>query len=284
MLDLDARLVEDRRARGHALDERQAGQACSPGVRHHLRALIIDQFGIGDQLCQHHRDRLQSLDLDLFIFARIAMLHADHAHRTLGPDDRHAGEAVEFLLAGFGHVEEVRMRRRLGQVQRVVILGDRADQAFSAGETGDVNRFGVEAARRIKLQRTFAQQIDRADFAIQRLADDIDDMVQLALRMSAAGHHFVEAGQDLSGGDGGGLRHATGLSACGVSREFGYGVVALFSRCQRCGFPGEDSAGCARERWPGAAAPALCGFIQVDQWARATLISSLRASFCFLRA
>ena len=48
-----------------------------------------------------------------------------------------------------------------------------------------MDRFGVEAARRVEFEHTFAQQVDRADLAIEAFANDIDHLVELALRVHA---------------------------------------------------------------------------------------------------
>ena len=111
VFDDNARLMEDGKAAAHAIDQLLAAEPDRGG---HLRPRTrrtrrIDQPGIGDQLGQHHGDRLQCLDLDIGIFARFAMLDGQHTHRPLTPDDRHAGKAVEPVLAGLGLVGEVGM-------------------------------------------------------------------------------------------------------------------------------------------------------------------------------
>jgi hypothetical protein len=47
------------------------------------------------------------------------MLDAQHAHRTFAPDDRNAGEAVEFLLARLRPVGEIGMAGSLVEVERL---------------------------------------------------------------------------------------------------------------------------------------------------------------------
>src|SRR3546814_9189426 len=53
-----------------------------------------------------------------------------------------------------------------------------------------------------------AQQIDRADLAVERLADDLNDRAQLRRCRAARSHHVMKARQDLAGGGGRGKRHA----------------------------------------------------------------------------
>jgi hypothetical protein len=59
---------------------------------------LVGETRIGDQFGQHHRHRLQRLDLDGVISARIGMLHREHADRALLADDGHPGKAVEQLF------------------------------------------------------------------------------------------------------------------------------------------------------------------------------------------
>ena len=202
MLDQHPRLVVDGMALGHPDDQLQSGQPGHAGfpaaVAGHRRA--VGEPGIGDQLGQDHRHRLQRLDLDLVIGARIGMLDGEHADRPFLAHDRHAGEAVEQLLSRLGAVGEFGMARRLGEVQHRHLAGDGADQALAHGELGDVDRALVEAQRGEQLEHAVAQQVDRADLAGHRLGDDPDDLVELCLGAGLRGHHVMETGQDLAGG------------------------------------------------------------------------------------
>ena len=99
------------------------------------------------------------------------------------------------------------MAGRLVQVERLDPLDDRADEALADRELGDVDRFLLQPAGGEQLEAAVAQQVDRADLARHRLADDVDDAVELGLRAGARRHHVVKAGQDLArGGSGGGGR------------------------------------------------------------------------------
>ena len=88
-----------------------------PGAAQAAAAGAIDQPRAGDQLGQHHRHGLQRLDLDILIAARLGVLDCEHPDRAFEADDRHAGEAVEALLAGFGPVGEGGMIGGLGEVE-----------------------------------------------------------------------------------------------------------------------------------------------------------------------
>ena len=163
---------------------------------------LIDQVGIGDQFGQDHRHGLQRLDLDLLVAAGIDVLDAEHADRALAPDNRHPGERVEFFLAGFGAIGEVRVRGRLGEVERLDILGDRPDQPFADRHPGDVDRLLRQPAGGEQFEHAFAQQVDRADLAIEPFANHPDHVVELGLGIAARSHHIVEPGQDRAGGAG----------------------------------------------------------------------------------
>ena len=76
MFDANIGLVENRNASRRAFDQAavQSGLTVPVSWRS-TRIRVVNQVGIGDQFGQHHRHRLQRLDLDLFIFARLDMLH-----------------------------------------------------------------------------------------------------------------------------------------------------------------------------------------------------------------
>ena len=77
------------------------------------------------------------------------------------------------------------MRGRFGQVERLDVVGDRADKALANGHPGDVNGFLRQAARGKKFEHAFAQQVDRAHLAVEALADNFNHRVQLGLRVIA---------------------------------------------------------------------------------------------------
>ena len=136
MLDDDARLVEHGLALGHAGDQLEARQAQRPGAAQAAAPRAVDQPRAGDHFRQHHRHGLQRLDLDVLVAARLGMLDGEHADRAFEPDDRHAGEAVEALLAGLRAVGEGGMLGGLGEVEDAALGGDRADQAFAHRAAG----------------------------------------------------------------------------------------------------------------------------------------------------
>ena len=212
MLDGDARLVEHRHARCQPLDQRLTLYLARPGqCRIEQPLVLVDQVGIGDQFGQHHGHRLQGLDLDLFITARLGMLNAQHAHRPLAAHDRHAGEGMELFLSRFRPIGKVRVRGRLSQVQRIDMRRDGADQPLAHRQAGNVHRLLRQPAGGKQLQRTLAQQVDRADLGMQTLAHHIGHGIELGLRVAARSHHLMQAGEYLARG-GNGADHAGSLA------------------------------------------------------------------------
>ena len=109
--------MEDGFALRHSGDELEAGSRSGPPLRSTAAAGAVDEPRGRDHFRQHHRHRLQRLDLDVLVAARLGMLDGEDADRAFEPDDRHAGEAVEALFAGLGPVGESRVIGRLGEVQ-----------------------------------------------------------------------------------------------------------------------------------------------------------------------
>jgi hypothetical protein len=56
-----------------------------------------------------------------------------------------------------------------------------------------------QPARGEQFQHAFAQQVDRADFAVEVFADHVDDAVELGLRAGSRGHDLVQRGEDRAG-------------------------------------------------------------------------------------
>ena len=107
-------------------------------------------------------------------------------------------------------------------------LADKAAKAGADRQLGDVDSALVEAAGGEQLEQPVAQQVDRADLAIEGLADDLDDLVELALRMRARGHHVMQLVEDRTGSGNGG--HGVRLSH---KHAFG-NAAGRFGRCACC--------------------------------------------------
>jgi len=168
------------------------------------RAAFVDETRARDQFGQHHRDGLQRLDLDIVELALLAMLHSEYAHRPLAPHDRHTGEAVEQFFARFRFIGEVRMAGRLVQIESLDILGDGADQTFPERQLRDVDGFLLQSAGGEQFEHAVPQQVDRTDLGTKRLADDLDDLIELGLGGRPRRHHVVQTCEYLtrSGGCG----------------------------------------------------------------------------------
>ena len=116
-----------------------------------------------DLLGDHHRRRLQNLDVLLGIDAQGAVLDDEHAIDSAATDDRHRQQRVIHLLAGFRPVGERRMVLRIGLVDRNGKLGAAADQALAALHAGIVHRVRIEPLGGEQLERAvLALEIDRA--------------------------------------------------------------------------------------------------------------------------
>ena len=70
------------------------------------------------------------------------------------------------------------MLGRFGEVEDAAFGGDRADQALAHAQPRDVHRFLAQAVGREQLEIIVAQQVDRADLAVHRLGDEVDDAVE----------------------------------------------------------------------------------------------------------
>ena len=212
------------------------GQPQRAGAAQAAAAGAVDQPRAADHLGQHHRDGLQRLDLDVLVAARLGVLDREHADRALEPDDRHAGEAVEALLAGLRAGRRKRDARAASARLRIrpsaAMVPTRPSPILSRG---DVHGFLAQAVGCEQLEIIVAQQVDRADVAAHRLRDEVDDAVELALRRAALRHDLVETGQDLAGGSGGGGGHITRAIRCAaaVSREEVGHRTAAWGRCLR---------------------------------------------------
>ena len=129
--DHDARLVQHHMAERHAFGNGQSRES-RRGFTSPLGAdLLGDEPARGDHLGDHHGGGLQSLDFLVAIVPLGAVLHREHADRVAAAQDRHAEEGVIDLLAGLGAVGEGRVMLGVGELHRLGLLGDQADQALA---------------------------------------------------------------------------------------------------------------------------------------------------------
>ena len=193
----DARLVQHHMAEPDAVGDRQAFDLQRP-VRGGLQAGLGQrgQLARRDGLGQHHRGRLQRLFLVLRVGALRAVLHHQHAERVAGAQDRDAEERVIDFFAGLGAEREGRMMLRVGQVERLRVAGDQADEALVLAQHGDVHRLGVEALGGVQLERAVdPQHVERADFRHHVGGDQHHDLVEAILRADRLRHDLAKPAQ-----------------------------------------------------------------------------------------
>ena len=127
------------------------------------------------------------------------MLHCKYAYCAFSTDNRDTCKTVKTFFTGFGNVAEIRVSGGFIEVQRFDIFGNCTDEPFAQAKPRDVHRRFVQAARSEQLKCAVTQQVNRANLARNCLADNIDDMVELSLRMVFGSHNFVQAGQYVTG-------------------------------------------------------------------------------------
>ena len=210
--DMDARLVQ------HGMAERNAlAEGCRLDVVRDLAGLVgrleglrVDQLGGGHDFGQHHRDRLQRLDLFLGVVTFGAVLHRQHADDLAASEDRHAHQRLVDFFAGFRPVGKTRMRLRIGEIERPCMLGNVADQAFAdlQPRVVDGRRLQAFGGREFEFALP-VDQIDRADFGDHVGSDQHDDLVEPLLRALRLRHDFAQpAEQNARTADG--ARHQSG--------------------------------------------------------------------------
>jgi hypothetical protein len=99
----------------------------------------------GDHLGEHHGRGLQRLLFLFGISAPGAVLHHQHAEGVARAQDRHAEEGVVDFFAGLRPIGEGRMGLGVGQVDRLGVARDLADQAFVGAQHGLVDGFALQA-------------------------------------------------------------------------------------------------------------------------------------------
>ena len=184
----DGRLVQNHHADRQTFGEAQALQALGPVGRklHALELGGIDDLAGGDHLGQHHGDGLQILDLVLVVDAGGAVLDHQHPDGPAAPQQRNAEEAVVGIFARFRMVGEVRVDRRVGQVDRPACPHDLADQAFARPHAGDVHGLGLQTLRGEQLHvGGRPAQVKRAHLRHHGAGDDAHHLVEPGLGRAA---------------------------------------------------------------------------------------------------
>ena len=82
----------------------------------------------------------------------------------------------------------------VGELHRLGLLGDQADQTFARLQMGIVHRLAVEAFGGEQFERAVAAaQIERAHLRDHVRGDQHHDLVEACLRALALGHHLAQA-------------------------------------------------------------------------------------------
>ena len=171
--------------RGAETDAGRTGYADEAGILQLRRTFAEVREVTGRLRMRHHTGELrrQRDEKRFFAFvetAPVALLHHQHAEHAPLLDDRHAEERVERLFADLGQIVEVRMTRRVFEVERFGAGADQRDQSLAAFqiEVSDsvlVQPFGGDeeeaVARRI-------HEVNGAHFRAHRFPHARDDDVQ----------------------------------------------------------------------------------------------------------
>ena len=195
--DDDARIMQDDMAETHALGEARPRKTHrAPRRRGGAGGRGRLQVGRGDGLGEHHRGRLQRLDLVLAVEAARAVLHHEHAEHIAEPQDRHAEEGLVDLLARLRLVGEGGMASGVGEVDGLGLLDHEADEAFARLHGRHMHRFARQSLGGVELEHAVvARHIDRADLGHDVGRDQAHDPVETGLRADGLGHRFAQPPQ-----------------------------------------------------------------------------------------
>ena len=187
VFDDDAWLVIDRMAARHALDEFQPGQPL-PGRQRGARVAALAS-SIRPAL-EMSSDR--TIATSAMPRSRPRRSGAVRRAGRIGRPPhvrcaRSGTPANEWKVpAGLGFIGEIGMARRLVEVERRYLFGDRPDQPLAHREPRHVHRRLFQTACREQFEQAVAQQINRTDLARQRFSDDRRDLVELGCALVRA--------------------------------------------------------------------------------------------------
>ncbi len=162
------------------------------------------QFADRDHLGEHHRRRLQRLDLLLVVGPVRPVLDDQHAERAAGAQDRHAEERAVDFFAGLRQVPEGGVGLRVGQVERPRLRRDGADEALADAQRSVVDRLRLQALGGVEFQHAVGMQhIDRAHLGHHVGRDLGNGLVEPGLRADRLRHDLPQAAeQDARPGGG----------------------------------------------------------------------------------
>ena len=199
--DDDARLMQHDMAERHAFRDGNAAKPHGKIAAGFGADDVAHKSSRGNHLGEHHGRGLQRFDLLVAILPLGAVLHREHADCVAAAQNRHADEGVIDLLARLRPIGEGGMMLRVGELQRLGLLRNQADQAFTRLQMRVVDGLGVEAFGGEQLERAVAAlQIERAHFGDHVRGDQHHHLVEANLGALALGHHLAQASQQLSRG------------------------------------------------------------------------------------
>ena len=157
----------------------------------------VEEAALRHHFGQHHGDGLQRLDFLFGVDALGLVLHREHAEHLAAAHDGHAQEGLVGIFAGFRPIGEMRIRRRVGEIDRLGGFRHQADQALAFAHPRVVDRGAVEALGGEQFQHLAgAAQIDGADFRHHVGGDDADQLVQAHLGGGLLRHDLAQAAQE----------------------------------------------------------------------------------------
>ena len=199
--DDDARLVQHDMAERHAFRDGKAAKPHGKIAAGFGADDVAHKSSRGDHLGEHHGRGLQRFDLLVAILTLGTVLHREHADCVAAAQNRHADEGVIDFLARLRPVGEGGMMLRVGELQRLGLLRDQADQTLTRLQMRIVDGLAVEAFGGEQLERAVAAlQIQRAHFGHHVRGDQHHHLVEANLGALALGHHLAQASQQLSRG------------------------------------------------------------------------------------
>ncbi len=149
--DDDARLVQHRMAERDAFRDGLALDDVSNPAAELQRHVGARNARRDELLGEHHRRRVQDLDVLVGVFARRLVLDRQDAKHVAAAQDRNGEERVIDLLARFRTVRKRGMALRVGFVDRDRHLGTAPDEALAAVHECAVDRRWIESFGREEL-------------------------------------------------------------------------------------------------------------------------------------
>ncbi len=208
LLDLHARLMQHHAAHRDTFRQSFAVKHKRP-VDAQFRFVEfgdVEQSALRHNFGQNHGNGLQRFDFLFGIKARGLVLHREDAEHLPAAHNRHAEERLERIFTGFRAVGEMRIGRRVAEVDRLARFGGKAHKPLAILQPRAMHGFGVQTLGREQFEHIAgAPQIDRTDFRDHVGRDHAHQLVEARLGAGALRHDLAQAAQKnarTTGGDG----------------------------------------------------------------------------------